>query len=179
MYQNRYSDTSSGISALFTIIFIGCLVMVLGIIATRIVKGVQFDRDCSGYLTRASNSGTVPNAVSQLKVALDYIEKEKLTEGFTSVIFNTPDEDIGFWYKNIKDTYQSLVSLPENASELEKSNALMKLREVVTSHGSEGATKLTVPDGISVYPNNRMYTVLFWMSFLGGILSLLIITQTE
>jgi hypothetical protein len=125
MYQNRYSDNSSGISALFMIMFIGCLVMTIGIITARVVKAVQFNQNCSGYLTRAANSGTVPNAVSQLKVALDYIEKEKLTEGFTSVLYNTPDEDIGFWYKNIKDTYQSLVSLPENSSELEKSNALI------------------------------------------------------
>lgn len=174
-----YRDSSSnGLKIFFALVLLFCIVGIISMGIVRIVKAVHFDQNCEGYLTRATNSGTVENAVAQLKIGLEYIEKEKLTEGFTSVMWKTPDEDLGFWYKNIKDTYTSLVELPKTSSELERSNALMKLREVLMSQGEKGSF-ITIPEGITIYPNNAGYMFFFWLMFGGAILSGIVIGLAE
>lgn len=75
---------------------------------------------------------------------------------YTSVIYRTPDEDIGYWYDNLSASLKELREMPADASQLERSNVLMKLRETLV--GSEGVS-LTMPSGISVYPSNAAF---FW-----------------
>jgi hypothetical protein len=133
--------------------------------ACRITKGILFDRDCGGYLKRAADANTVPMAKKELQKALDYMEQNRLTEGYTSVIYKTPDEDVGFWYNNIKTARSELDALTEYTTPLESTNVLMKLRETLLDNGKEG-TSLTVPEGISIHPHNTAY-------FIFGILSLL------
>jgi len=119
----------------------------------RIGSGILFEKNCEGYLKRAANANTVNVASKELGIALTYMEANKLTEGYTSVVYKTPDEDIGFWYNNIKSAKQELDLLPTSATPLEKTNVLMKLRETLVNNGQQGLN-ITVPSGISIYPNN-------------------------
>jgi hypothetical protein len=138
------------------------LTISLGVVfGIMIVKSIQFDQSCGGYLERAASANTVEIAKGELQRALFYIETEDLTSGYTSVLWKTPDEDLGFWYNNIKTSYNELLSLPENASPLEKSNMLLKLRETLIDHKEKGDS-ITVPGGISRYPNNGIYGTLAW-----------------
>lgn len=121
-----------------------------------IVKSIQFDRNCEGNLKRAADANTIEIAKKELRTALDYIEKNNLTHGYTSAIYETPDEDLGFWYNNLKTSYSELDSLKPDAQPMEKSNMLMKLRETLIDHGDKG-DDVTVPDGISRYPNNMTF----------------------
>jgi len=130
----------------------------------RIVAGIQFDRGCEGYLKRAADANTIELAKKQLKVALDYMEQEGLTTGYTSVLYRTPDEDVGFWYTNIKSSITELERMSPNASQLERSNLLIKLRETLLDQGSEGKTKVTIPKGIALYPNNVAMAFMGWLS---------------
>ena len=123
-----------------------------------IIKGIQFDKNCGGYLERAVNANTIEMAVAELDVALNYMEAHNLTHGYTSFVYETPDEDIGFWYKNIKTARAELALIKPDASPLEKSNVLMKLRESLTANGESG-DRLVVPAGISLHPNNTMYAL--------------------
>ena len=125
------------------------------IFAYLIVAGISFDINCGDYLTRAADANTVELAVQELETALNYIEANNLTDGYTSVIYKSPDEDLGFWYTNIKSAYEELKSIPDNATMMEKSNALMKLRETLLDNGEKGE-HLTIPPGIAVYPNNAL-----------------------
>lgn len=135
---------------------------------TRVVCNISFNQNCSGYLKRAADANTVDLAKESLKIAIDYMEEEDLTEGYTSVIYKTPSEDVGFWYKNISSAYQELDNLSADASPLEKSNMLIKLRETLLDQGGkEEGTVVTVPKGISVYPHNTVFAL--W-----GILSLIL-----
>jgi hypothetical protein len=52
-----------------------------------------------------------------------------------------------------------------NGSQLEKSNVLMKVRESLTD-AEEGGTSLTIPQGISRYPNNAAWMIFGWLSAL-------------
>lgn len=126
----------------------------------RTVEYIKFQRGCEGFLKRAADANTVELAVQETDKALKYIEAEGLTEGYTSVIYRTPDEDLGFWYTNIKSANNELKNLSPDATQLEKTNVLMKLRETLLDSGGQGKQEVTVPEGTSIYPYNKLF--FFW-----------------
>lgn len=141
----------------------------LVILTVLIVKTVHLDQNCTGHLKRAAGANTVELALKELNQAVAYCESNNLTKGYTSVFYNTPDEDIEFWYNNLKASQAELESVTPETTSLEKTNILMKLRETLTDQGEKGA-KITYPDGLSRYPDNGM-----WM-FLGLLSIAMIIT---
>ncbi len=152
--------------------------MVLAIIATmvfgawgtvRIVNAVEFNTNCKQYLKRAADANTVETAKEELAKAISYAEDNNLTEGVVSIFLRQPKNDVGYWYKNMTEAYEELENLPEDATSLEKTNVLMKLRETLTDETDSGVS-VTVPNGISIYPNNVAY---FWWGMLSFILALL------
>ena len=156
---------------------------VLAIIATivfgawttvRIVKYVQFDFNCTQYIKRAADANTVELAKEELEKVISYAEENNLTKGTVSVFFHQPKNDVGYWYSNLTESYAELEKLPEDASSLEKTNVLMKLRETLTDENETGVV-VTIPDGISIYPNNILY---FWWGILSFIFSLLFWVMT-
>ena len=144
------------LAILFTVVF-----CVWGTV--RIVKYVQFNLDCEAYLKRAADANTVELAKGELAKAIDYIEKNNMTDGIVSIFLKNPANDMGFWYKNIKSAYEELDSLTEDSTPLEKTNVLMKLRESLTDADESGGTKVMSPQGVEIYPDNAMY---FWWSAL-------------
>jgi hypothetical protein len=139
----------------------------------RTVSNIQFDRNCGGYLERAANANSIELASAELAKALSYMEREQLTSGYTSIVYTTPDEDIGFWYTNIKTSHEELVGLSPDATSLEKSNVLMKLRETLTASGDRGSTSLVVPEGISIHPLNTLFAVIATLSTIGFIVGVI------
>lgn len=133
----------------------------------RIVEATSFEMNCEAYIKRAADANTVELAKTELTKAIEYAEANNLTHGIVSIILKNPENDIGFWYENMKAAYAELEALPEDASSLEKTNVLMKLRESLTDADDDGVN-ITVPDGISIYPNNVMY---FWWAMLSFILA--------
>ena len=147
--------------------FIACAML-----GTVIVKKINLTQNCTGYLKRAADANSVETAKAELNKAISYLEANQLTTGYTSVLWRTPDEDIEFFYKNLKASELELSKVTETTSSLEKTNILMKLRETLLDNGEKGDS-LTCPDGLSRYPNNG-----FWglMMILGvGIIIFLII----
>lgn len=138
-------------------------VFALSIWGVAIVKRVHLEQNCTGYLKRAADANTVETASNQMSLAIDYLEKNNLTSGYTSVLWKTPDEDIEFWFNNLNESYIELSKVDSATSTLEKTNMLMKLRETLIDEGENGDT-LTVPDGLSRYPNNLMFGILGWLS---------------
>lgn len=159
-------------SKIFTVLTIISLLVFLAWGTTRTVKCVQFELNCTQYLKRAADANTVELAKEELSKAISYAEQNNLTEGVVSIFLHQPKNDIGFWYKNMVEAYNELEKLPEDADSLEKTNTLMKLRETLTDQKDYGVS-VTVPDGITIYPNNVIY---FWwglLSFLALIASLI------
>lgn len=145
------------IGIVFTILFLAWGVV-------RIVKSVQFDYGCEAYLKRAADANSVEMAKENLEVAIDYAEEHELTEGLVKIVFNDPQQDLGFWYQNLKACYEELDNLPQDATALEKTNVLMKLRESLVDTGE--STSVTVPMGISIYPYNVIYCIWAWLSII-------------
>lgn len=148
-------------------------IYILSLLAFLVVWGttgiwyILLDKDCLGYLKRAADSNTIELARQEMEKALDYIEAHNLTNGYTSVIYRTPDEDIGFWYNNLTSAKRELdvIATTTDATSLEKSNVLMKLRETLLDHSGSGE-KLTCPQGLSIYPHNKEVAILLVLFFL-------------
>ena len=141
------------VSSVFTAVFIIWCVI-------RIANAVSFDLECKAYLQRAAAANTVELAKPELAKAIEYAEQNNLTSGIVSIFLKNPTNDIGFWYGNMKASYEELDKIADDATALEKTNVLMKLRETLTDRDSSGGTKITVPEGIAIYPNNVVY---FWL----------------
>lgn len=129
----------------------------------RIMEGIEFRQNVKGILKRAADANTIEIANGELTKALDYLEENNLTEGHTSIVYETPDEDIGFWYKNLKASQQELQNL-NSTSALERTNVLMKLRETLLDSGEKA--RVTIPEGLAVYPNNLRWTIMMWAAFI-------------
>lgn len=147
----------------FTAIILAAFALTIFTIVT--VKSVTLKQNCTGYLKRAADANTIETAKEQLQKSIQYLEANNLTTGYTSVLWKTPDEDIGFWYKNLKASENVLSGIDSTASTLERTNVLMKLRETLMDNG-EKSDKVTVPDGLSRYPNNGMWGILMWLASL-------------
>lgn len=141
-------------------VFISIIVFILALISPILttIKSIQFDQKCGGYLKQAADANSVELAERQLNLAIDYIEQHELTSGYTSVLWNTEDENIEYWYNNLKQCQKELAATKDNST-LENTNVLMKLRESLTDVDKNGTT-LTIPYGISRYPNNLLYGIL-------------------
>ena len=86
-----------------------------------VVKSIQFKQNCSGYLKQAADANSPELSLERLNLAVDYIERHGLTEGYTSVLWRTEDENIGYWYQNLKVCQQELQDCMDG-TQLEKSN---------------------------------------------------------
>lgn len=141
-------------------VFISIIVFMLTLISPILttIKSIQFDQKCGGYLKQAADANSVELAERQLNLAINYIEQHELTSGYTSVLWNTEDENIEYWYNNLKQCQKELAATKDNST-LENTNVLMKLRESLTDVDQNGTT-LTIPYGISRYPNNLLYGIL-------------------
>ena len=150
-------------TAFFTFVFIFILTLIIPV--SVIVKSVKFNQQCGGYLEQAANANTVELAKERLDIAIKYIEDHNLTTGYTSVLWKTEDENLEFWYRNIKACRNELEEAMD-LSQLEKSNVLMKVRESLKESKGENGDKVIIPAGISRYPHNLAWGILrlfFWL----------------
>jgi hypothetical protein len=161
-----------------SIIFIICALSVLSWGVTRVVAYVKYGINVGGHLKRAADSNTPQMAVEELDKAIKAIEERKWTEGYTSVLYRGPSDDMGFWYRNLVASRDELNTLTEESTPLERSNMLMKLRETLLDDTSEG-TEVTAPGGISVAPHNK--AVAFWpvISIIIGAVALFFIPSSK
>lgn len=88
-----------------------------------------------------------------------------MTEGYTSILYRTPDEDVGFWYNNLRQSLEELKTVTADATKLERSNLLMKLRETILDDGRDGVS-VTIPPGMSRFPYNTGFCLWGWLSFI-------------
>ena len=130
---------------------------------------IEFSQNCTGYLKQAADANTVELALDRLDKAITYVERQGWTKGYTSILWKTEDENIGFWYENLKASRQELVNVIDSP-QLEQTNVLMKLRETLTENTGDG-TAITYPGGVWKYPHNALYAVIAWIVNILGLLS--------
>lgn len=149
----RNSDGLDFYLIIFLIVSFG-IPVIIGVKAAHEYFG--FGIGCGQYLERAANATNIQLAKENLDTAIKYLDDHKLTTGYSSIFWDTPSADIGYWYKNLKTTSEELSKVPANASQLEQSNVLLKLRETILSHGDQGDYVIQ-PDNIGIHPYGRVY----------------------
>lgn len=149
----------------FILLCIVCIIIPMIVYGVAIVKAIQVDANCISYFQMAADANSVELAEKHLTYGIEYLEENNLTKGNTKILVYKPTCDLGLWYENLKSAQSQLQELnsKEELTELEESNALMKLRETLLD--SEGS--VTHPDMISFYPNHVGW---FWAMFLIWIL---------
>lgn len=164
---------------------VGVVLLVLGIVGLgswftgTIIKRIGYNQEVGGYLERAANANTVELAIAELEKATTGMVARGLcneallenTSGwpvtcYTSVLYNTPDEDLGYWRRNINTALLELRELPPDADRLLTSNTLMKLRETLAVASTEKGSMITSPEGASRYPHNTAWAVFGILSFI-------------
>lgn len=143
-----------------------CIISLLLVSIFSIVWWYDFKNECEDYLKLTGDAPTIEKADMFLEKALNYIERKKMTNGNSAFLFRTPQNDVGIWYYQIKGAKETTNGLlkkikqdPSSATQLEKDNALMKIREVVLDNSEKG-TKVTIPLHITWFPSQIL--ILFW-----------------
>ena len=136
----------------FIILCIICAIVPCIVYVSAILKAVNVNANCISYFEMAADANSVELAEKHLSAGIKYLEDNNLTEGNTKIFIYKPTKDLGLWYENLKSAQTQLQDLnaKENLTELEESNALMKLRETLLN--SEGS--VIHPSMISFYPNH-------------------------
>lgn len=123
-----------------------------------IVKSIQFNSACGDYLKLAADANNIDIAEKHLTTAVEYLEKNDMTTGYTKVFIYYPKNDVGLWYENLKTAQTQLrETRTRDYTDLEESNVLMKLRETLL----DGSGCLTHPFGVSIKHN---FTLWFWLN---------------
>lgn len=152
-----------------TLLVLAIMFSVLAITVSIIagVKSVRFTNGCTSYLKLAANSATIERAEPFLTKVVDYIQKNDLDFGNSSIFIERPANDLEEWSKNIRASRNLLIRLIDdpNTSQLTKDNALLKIREIIVkesyNHGS-----VNVPDNIAFVPWQSffvMFIPFFWL----------------
>ena len=136
-----------------------CIGVSLSLGVSLWMRGVRYDQNIGGHLELAANSNQPETAQRELQLALQGMDDAGLTcrepaKEYTSILYNEPAEDVGFWRMNIEQTLTDLEALPDDADHLMVSNTLMKVRESLTD-----GVKVIAPAGIAKYPHNIWYFI--------------------
>jgi hypothetical protein len=147
--------------------FIGVALLIVAIVVS-VNCWISFKAGCEDYLKLAGDAPTVERAHSFLGTAVAHIESHNLTQGNAAFIFKTPSQNLGIWYGQIKGAYDTAGTLlqrekanPGSVTQLERDNALMKIREVVLDQGDRSPS-VTAPKNAWLYPNQWGF-VLLWI----------------
>ncbi|MBI3336253.1 hypothetical protein HYZ98_01655 [Candidatus Peregrinibacteria bacterium] len=141
---------------------------------TCVVQDILFGINVEGRLKRAADANSVELAIQEMDAVVTYLEVNHMTGGYTSILYRTPDEDVGFWYQNLKSALEELKRVRPETTPLERTNILMKLMETLIDSGENGKSIITIPRGIAVFPHNTLYCL--W-AILGGITAIVGVVQ--
>ncbi|MBI2013896.1 MAG: hypothetical protein HYS87_03665 [Candidatus Colwellbacteria bacterium] len=126
---------------------------------TRMVMAENYDNEIGDHLERAGTANTVELALPELQIAIANIEARGLTHGDSTLIGKgSVQDDVGFWYANLKAVQGDLERLSADSTPHEKNLVLVKLKMTLqTVH----------PGGISIYPHNVGVAWWAWGSVAG------------
>ena len=166
-YDNRGITWSSFFLFTFPVIFLLCIVFFI----SAFFKDYRFERECAGYLNLAANANDPKLVIKYMDIAIEYIERNNLDKGNTTVIFNYPDRSLDYWYANLKEIQADVKALPDDVSQLERSNVLMKVRESLTDSDSQGGSRIILPPYIAYYPSQFFWSTMSWICGIMSIVS--------
>lgn len=157
-----------------TILFIFAIVL-------SVARWYTFKANCGDYLKLAGDAPTVARADEFLWKAIQYIEQSGRTSGNSAYIFQTPRSDLAVWYQQILGARETTTRLlmkagrdPSSVNQLERDNALMKIREVVLDASKEGV-EVTTPPHIIWFPYQWLMLILWIISIIAMVIGWILV----
>ena len=174
MQMNRRGSGGVVILA-FILIAVSILAMVLHYYQTgfSLKQGLQIPLD------RVVNAPTTSVADSNLADALRYMQENQLTKGNTSYFVKSDkSNDLTYFYNNLLKLQTELKVAVNNKtqSQLEESNLLMRVREVISDGGV-----IKMPANMAYYPNlmgNLILSIISWVILVVGFLTLVVVSKS-
>jgi hypothetical protein len=154
-----------------------CIASLILVTIVSVSRWYEVKSNCTDYLKLAGDAPNIQKAQEFLGKAINYLEQKNLTQGNSAIFFKVPSSDIGIWYGQIRGAYESVnqILLREGAGsigQIEKDNALMKIREVVLDNSSSG-TSVTHPNNISWYPNQLAIFIWWALTVIIGVVAVI------
>jgi len=143
----------------------------------RVEKYINFGIECSGRMKRAADANSIELAKTEMQQVVKYLEDNKMTSGYTTaLLWKPPSEDVGFFFRNMKESLDELEKMSPDATPLERSNMLMKLRETLLDSGQ--STSVTYPNGLEIFPNNTGYAIFGCLSSVLAVVGVVIFVKS-
>lgn len=153
-------------------VLIASILSLCGYAGACLLGEINFDQDIGGHLKLAADANSTELAEERLSIAVESMRNRNFCLGATrcstSIIYKTPDEDVGYWRENIEYTLKDLQSMSkeERANNLIESNQLIKVRETLMD-----GNQVTTPPGIARYPSNGGYALWGSLSLIALLIS--------
>jgi len=149
-------------SKIFGSILLVVFLMWLSVMGSMIYESCEYQAGFSSYVERAAYGNSYETVAPSLDAAIAYLENNDLTEGFTSVLYKTADEDLAWYYQNLKEIRADLDRAGPDGFYLPAEKDLLFLNLKTRLLRSSG--NVAAPIGISRFPHNTAYCILLWIS---------------
>lgn len=144
---------------------------------SRIHAGQQFANRYESNVLAAHNTDDMTKAHKYIKRAREYLEGQGNTKGYTSCLYESPDEDVSELYDAVKDVESSLEKAVKGGDNPTDSawRKWLERKGLVAKKDPKDAEcktyKVEIPSGISVHPYNSHYSLAAWGSLFSTIIS--------
>jgi len=87
------------------------LLAITGWAGTKFHLANLFDAECASYVRSAAKATDRAVADKHFMHAVDWLKANGMTEGFTSVLYNGPEEDVSEWFAKLNSVADSRLAL--------------------------------------------------------------------
>lgn len=144
-----------------TILIILSIISIVICYSFNINNSADFAENCTAHIEKAATASSVEIAKEELALAIEYVEKNIYKEGNDAY----EDENVEYWYNNMKAAYEKLENVPADASEEAKSTVLLQINESLLKHTVLGK-EVELPNNIKDYLSIVNYNVLCVISLI-------------
>lgn len=135
------------LSTIAEIMAVTLLIVFVGWSIFRINAAHEWNSEIKNHLEIAATTSSLEEARTEIGIALERIEARGITEGRPFLAMPDPGNDIGLWYKSLKDLHANLLDLGENPSQHEANTALLLVKKTIMAEGL--SEKVKQPQDIS------------------------------
>lgn len=157
-------------------LMIASVLVFAGWMVARINAASKFDEEVGGYLENYVEAGNTQTAIENLNMAIKGLEAKGMTEGQISIFWENPNNNVGIWYQNL---LESKKVLEQSLEEEKRDQAIVLEKQRNGLKGSESNSSVRTPEGISIYPLNKVYfgwcvgSIVAFICFLIGVCCLI------
>lgn len=138
----------------YATLMIASILVFVGWSVARVNASINFDEEVGGYLDNYVEAGNTQTAIENLDMAIKALEEKGMTEGQISIFWKNPNNNVGIWYQNL---LKSKKALEESLEEGKRDQAIVLEKQRNGLKGSESNSSVRTPEGISIYPLNKVY----------------------